>query len=134
MVGTDVDASGSEGVSRQTHLPRPVVLVFAHVDPRALGIALGLVCGTWLCLASLILVIKGGEHVGRYLSLLSQYFIGFTVTPIGSLIGFAYGAAFGFISGYSLARLRNFLVRTYLRYLRRRGEQEILSDMLDRIM
>jgi ABC-type dipeptide/oligopeptide/nickel transport system permease subunit len=45
------------------------------------------------------LVIKGGERVGPHLQLLSQYFIGYKVTFIGSLIGAAYGFALGTLCG-----------------------------------
>lgn len=123
----------AEGVARETQLPRPVVLVFAHIDSRALGVALGSVCGLWLLLATMILVLRGGERVGHNLSLLAQYFIGFSVSPVGAVVGFFYGAVTGFLLGYFFGRIRNFLVHTYLLFLRRRGEQEVLSDFLDRM-
>jgi len=130
----DPDSTPSvEGMARQTQLPRPVVLVFAQIDPGAMGIACGSVCGLWLSLATLVLVMRGGERVGQNLSLLAQYFVGFSVTPVGALVGLLYAAVSGFILGYLFARFRNFLVRTYLLYLRRRGEQEVLSDFFDRM-
>jgi hypothetical protein len=125
--------SSVDGVARETELPRPVLLVFAQIDSSALGIASGSVCGLWLFLATMILVLRGGERIGQNLSLLNQYFPGFSVSLPGALVGLLYGAATGFVLGYMFARIRNFLVRTYLLYLRRRGEQEVLSDFLDRM-
>ena len=74
------------------------------------GIVTGLVIGLTVFLATVFLVIKGGEVVGPHLSLLGQYFIGYDVTWPGSLIGFAYGFGCGFGIGYSVARLYNWLV------------------------
>jgi hypothetical protein len=106
----------------------------AQLDPRALGIASGLMCGLWLWLATILLLIRGGDNVGRNLSLISQYFVGFSVTPAGSVLGFLYGALVGFVIGYSFARLRNLMVHSYLQVLRRRAERAELADLLDRIM
>lgn len=123
-----------DDVSKKVNLPRKAVLALALLDARALGVACGAVGGLWLWLATIILVLRGGEHVGRNLSLLSQYLIGFEVTPAGSLLALAYGLAAGFLAGYVFARLRNGVMRAYLSYVRRRAERMALSDMLDRIM
>ncbi len=119
--------------ARQTGLPAAVVLVLAHLDPRAFGVALGIATGLCLWVATVILVLRGGEVVGPNLVLLSQYFPGYRVTFGGSFIGFLYASAVGFILGYAFARTRNFLVHSYLIYVRRRAEQEVLSDLLDRM-
>ncbi len=123
----------AEEIARRTRLPRPVVLILAHLDPLALGIALGFVMGAAMFAATIILALRGGDVVGPNLSLLSQYFIGYTVTAGGSLVGFVYAALIGFIIGYAFAFTRNFLVHSYLRYIRRRAEQRELSDLLDRL-
>ena len=118
---------------QRTGLPKPFVLVLAHLDPIALGAALGTVTGAWIFLMTVTLVMRGGENVGRNLSLLSQYFIGYRVTAQGAFIGFFYGALVGFIIGHAFALLRNFFVHSYVRYIRRRAEQEMLNDLLDRM-
>ena len=133
MSGPNIALERRETVERSS-LPPRAVLVLAQLDPRALGIAAGLLCGFLLWLATILLVVRGGTNVGRNLSLLSQYFIGFSVTPAGSLIGFLYGAGFGFLAGCLFARLRNFLIRSYLHSLRRRAERMAMSDLLDRLM
>ena len=53
------------------------------------GISLALVLALILFAATNILVLKGGENVGQHLGILSQYFYGYSVTFVGSLIGAA---------------------------------------------
>ena len=72
-----------------------------RLSGRAWGIALGLLLGGGLFLATIVLVIKGGPDVGQHLSLLSVFFPGYRVTVLGSLIGFVYA----FVLGYALGRL-----------------------------
>jgi hypothetical protein len=66
--------------------------------------------------------------------LLSQYFIGFRVTPAGSVAALLYGFLMAFLLGYGFARLRNFMLHSYLLYIRRRAERVALTDLLDRLM
>ncbi len=120
--------------ARATGLSSRMVVVLAHLDPRAFGIAVGLVCGFWFWLATFVLLLRGGSQVGQNLILLSQYFIGFRVTPGGALVAFGYGALMGFLAGYLFARWRNFMMRAYLLFLRRRAERVAMADLLDRLM
>ena len=74
----------------------------------------GVVCaclgGLGLFVATLWLVIKGGDVVGPRLSLLNQFFPGYEVSFLGSFIGLFYGAVIGFIVGYAVAAIYNWLV------------------------
>ena len=79
------------------------------LNAKALGLALGLICGLAIFVATNWLVIKGGDPVGPHLSLLGQYFFGYRVTFLGSLIGFAYGFAVGTISGALISWIYNLL-------------------------
>lgn len=72
-----------------------------QLSGRAWGLAAGLVFGVGLLVATNILVLKGGARVGTHLSLLSTYFPGYSVTFVGSLIGFVYA----FVLGYGIGRL-----------------------------
>lgn len=74
------------------------------------GVVTGIVAGVTVFIATNWLVLKGGKVVGPHLSLLSQFFIGYRVTFIGSLIGFAYAFVSGFVGGYFTARMYNWLV------------------------
>jgi hypothetical protein len=72
-----------------------------RLNARAWGIAVGLLMGLGLLIATNLLVIKGGPNVGAHLRLLSVYFPGYSVTVLGSLIGFVYA----FVLGYGLGRI-----------------------------
>jgi len=72
-----------------------------RMNTRAWGIGLGLLLGGGLFLATIVLVIKGGPNVGQHLSLLSVFFPGYSVTTMGSFVGFVYA----FVLGYALGRL-----------------------------
>lgn len=72
-----------------------------RLNSRAWGIALGLLLGGGLFLATIVLVIKGGPDVGQHLNLLSVFFPGYRVTVLGSLVGFVYA----FVLGYALGRV-----------------------------
>jgi hypothetical protein len=81
------------------------------LNARVLGLVLGLIFGLGLFIATNWLVIKGGNPVGPHLELLSQYFIGYRVTFLGSFIGFAYGLAVGTLSGALIGRIYNSIVK-----------------------
>ena len=77
------------------------------LNTKVFGLTLGIVCGLALFLATIWLVIKGGEPVGPHLSLLSQYFIGYRVSFLGSFIGFFYGFAVGTFCGSLIGWIYN---------------------------
>lgn len=72
-----------------------------------MALVFGTVGGTGLAVATLWLVIRGGDEVGPHLGLLGQYFPGYTVTWWGSLLGFFYGALVGAIAGWTMAWIYN---------------------------
>jgi hypothetical protein len=74
------------------------------------GLVTGLIAGFGIFIATNWLVLKGGAVVGPHLALLGQFFIGYRVTFLGSLIGFAYAFVLGFCVGYGVSRLYNMLV------------------------
>ena len=82
----------------------------ARVNASITGFVVGLIAGLGIFIATNWLVIKGGEVVGPHLSLLGQYFIGYRVTFLGSLIGFAYAFVGGYLVGYFVARIYNWIV------------------------
>ena len=86
----------------------------ARLDPVALGASLAVVCGSMLFLATIVLVLKGGQQVGSHLVLLSQYLPGYRVTPAGSLVGACYAAAGAFVFGWIAGYLRNAFLGAYL--------------------
>jgi hypothetical protein len=68
------------------------------------------VLGILIFIATNWLVLKGGNVVGPNLALLGQFFIGYSVTFVGSLVGFAYGFFTGFLMGYFIATIYNMVV------------------------
>ena len=77
-------------------LRRIVRMRLRRVSALELGVAAGIVAGLVLFVGTNWLVLKGGPVVGPHLGLLGQFFIGYRVTFLGSLIGFAWAAACGF--------------------------------------
>ena len=85
------------------------------------GVVTGLVVGLGVFIATNWLLLKGGDIVGPHLALLSNFFIGYRVSFIGSLIGFAYGFMCGFAIGYFVARIYNWIASTRDRKLQHQG-------------
>jgi len=82
----------------------------ARLRAGMLAIVFGFVSGTGLMVATLWLVVRGGPRVGQHLVLLNQYFPGYRVTWLGSIVGFLYAAAIGAIVGWLIGRLYNLVV------------------------
>jgi hypothetical protein len=80
---------------------------FLRLNAMFDGVITGLLFGLAIFVATNWLVLKGGPVVGPHLALLGQFFIGYRVTFAGSLIGFGYGCAFGFVVGFGVAWLYN---------------------------
>jgi hypothetical protein len=80
------------------------------LNARAWGIAVGLLLGGGLFVATNVLVLRGGENVGQHLGLLSVFFPGYSVTFVGSLVGFVYLFVIGYGVGRILGGVYNWLV------------------------
>jgi hypothetical protein len=88
-------------------LEQIILTRLVRLNAKIHGLVTGLVAGLGLFIATNWLVLKGGKMVGLHLALLGQFFIGYRVTFLGSLIGFAYAFVCGFVIGYSIARMYN---------------------------
>ena len=82
-----------------------------QLNAKLLGMVLGFLLGLGSFLATNILVLKGGPNVGAHLGLLAQYFPGYRVTFLGSLIGFVYAFILGFVIGAVLGAVYNKVAR-----------------------
>jgi hypothetical protein len=91
------------------NLEQVILTRVVRLNAKIQGIVTGLVAGLGLFIATNWLVLKGGKSVGLHLSLLGQFFIGYRVTFLGSLIGFGYAFVCGFIVGYSVAWIYNWI-------------------------
>lgn len=75
-----------------------------------MGLTLGVLFSLAIFGATLFLVLKGGDRVGAHLQLLGQFFPGYRVTFLGSIIGGAYGFVFGYLTGWIVAAVYNWVV------------------------
>jgi hypothetical protein len=72
-----------------------------------MAVTFGMAGGTTLFVATVWLLIRGGESVGEHLALLNHFFPGYSVTWLGAPIGFCYGALVGAAAGWTLAKVYN---------------------------
>src|SRR5262247_1543987 len=87
-------------------ISRAVVRIQAGV----LALVFALLGGIGLFTMTVWLLLKGGHQVGVHLQLLGQYFVGYSVTWRGSVIGFFYGALAGGIIGWVIGVIYNKVV------------------------
>jgi len=80
------------------------------LNAKVLGLVLGITFAFVVFVATNWLLIKGGKQVGPHLQLLSQYFLGYRVSFLGSLIGAAYGFAIGTLCGALIGWIYNGIV------------------------
>jgi len=112
-------------------IPAHAAAVVARLIPNAFGVALGTVAALLLFAVTVVPAVRQEPHLADRVGLLSQYFYGFTVTVGGAFVGAAYSFGLGYLFGNLFARVRNFAVATYLRFLRSRAEHDAASDLLD---
>ncbi|VAW42776.1 amine oxidase [hydrothermal vent metagenome] len=103
------------------------------LDPMALGISLGIVAGVALLLATLFLLLRGGDASGGTLTLLAQFYPGYAVTAVGGLAGLGYGFLTGFSLGWGYAFLRNAVTALYLVSLHRSAQQSVMRQFFEHI-
>ncbi len=98
--------SGETGMDDRAEVSRAVARIHAGV----LAVVCGLIGGVGLFAMTAWLLIRGGPRVGEHLSLLGQYFYGYTVTWGGSVVGLGYGAVIGGIVGWLTGAVYNGVV------------------------
>ena len=95
--------SEQEERTKRDSLDHEVRRAIARLKAGILGLVFGLIFGFGLFAMTAILLIENGPNTGYHLSLLGNYFIGYTVTWRGAFIGFlwafAVGAAIGWLIG-----------------------------------
>ena len=123
--------SKSETMAAPSSSDELLVQAFAKLDRTDLGVALGALVGLTVFAVTNFLILKGGEHIGQNLLLLSQFFIGYSVTFLGSLVGLVYGFVTGFVLGWSVAFLRNLLISIYLHIVRLKANMSSVQEFID---
>ena len=88
-----------------------------RLNAKILGLVLGILMGLVIFIGTNWLLIKGGQMtpngkyvVGPHLQLLGQFFIGYKVSFLGSIIGFFYGFALGTLCGTAIGWIYNKIV------------------------
>jgi hypothetical protein len=81
-----------------------------RLNSHVLGFVIGIIAALVIFVATNWLVLKGGERVGPHLALLGQYFIGYRVTFLGSLIGAIYAFVCGYLAGALVGWIYNRVV------------------------
>jgi ABC-type nitrate/sulfonate/bicarbonate transport system permease component len=87
-----------------------------RLNGKILGLVLGILFGLTIFIGTNWLLIKEAfapsrEHiVGPHLQLLSQFFLGYRVSFLGSIIGFFYGFALGTLCGSAIGWIYNKIV------------------------
>lgn len=89
---------------------KEVSRVVARIHASVLAFVFAVIGGMSIFVMTVWLLIKGGENIGYHLQLLSQYFIGYSVTWKGSIVGLFYGALIGGIFGWSIGWIYNLIV------------------------
>lgn len=112
-------------------LPVSAKLLFAPVDKRAFGVAIGTVTGLFVFAVTALDLLHGVPLPG--LHLLAQYFRGYSVSWTGALIGFAWAFGIGFCAGWFVAFTRNLALAISLFIIRTRAELDTTRDFLDHI-
>jgi hypothetical protein len=110
-----------------------IAAAFARLDPMAMGIAVGTVCGLGILFATIVLMLKGGDSVGKTLGLLSNYLLGYNISWIGALIGAVEVVIGGFALGYGGAWLRNWCIDGYAYLVKRSANAKQQRDVLGQI-
>jgi len=89
---------------------------FLRLNGKILGLVLGILLGSAIFIGTNWLLIKGtmtpggNQVVGPHLQLLSQFFLGYRVSFLGSIIGFFYGFALGTLCGTAIGWIYNMIV------------------------
>ena len=112
-------------------LPRTTRYLFAPIDKRAFGLAIGITSALALGLTTAVDMLLAEPWLG--LNLLGNYFAGYSVSWPGALIGAAWAFGVGFVAGWLLAFLRNLSLAISMFLVRTRAELDETSDFLDHI-
>ena len=119
------------GTARPDRVSNVLILAFAPLDKRALGVSCGLVCALFVFVVTALTIISHPAHSN--LVLLGQFFWGYSVSWKGAVVGLVWGGVAGFLAGWIVALVRNFTLACYLLLVRSEAEAEEHRDFLDHL-
>lgn len=114
-------------------IPRAAALLFIPLDKRAFGVAIGVANAVFIAGVTIAVILGGDAGMRKGLTLLSNYFSGYSVSLAGAVIGALWAFAVGFVVGWLIAFTRNLSLAVSLFLLRSRAELGETSDFLDHI-
>jgi hypothetical protein len=82
-----------------------------RLNANILGLVLGIITGLLIFVSTNFLILKGGPVVGPHLALLGNFFPYYSVTFVGSLVGFFWGLVSGYVAGFVVGSLYNLVVK-----------------------
>ncbi len=113
-------------------LEHDIQVALAPLHKRCLGLAFGSVLGVGLFAATLLHMWRSPNN--EYpLSLLAQYFRGYSLSLTGAFIALGWGFAVGFVTGWLFAFCRNVVTGLTRFMLRTRAEIAANRGFLDQI-
>jgi hypothetical protein len=98
-------------IYEQVEAERLLETTLTRMNARVLGLTCGFLGASGLFLATLWLLVKGGRKVGEHLKLLGHFFPGYDVTWGGLALSLPYGFVVGFVAGYLVSRIYNWVAR-----------------------
>jgi hypothetical protein len=111
---------------------RQLLLAFAPLHKRALGIATGTAAALLMALLTTVTLLhEPGQRFPMHL--MSAYFAGYDVSWRGVVVGAGWGFAVGFVAGWFIAFCRNLAVAISIFAIRTRAELSETRDFLDHI-
>lgn len=125
-----MSATPSRHWRTEPSLPKALSLAFAPVHKRALGTAVGITWGGAVALLTAFHVVTRPSPA-LDISLLAQYYYGYTVSWTGVIVGLLWGFVTGFVAGWFVAFVRNFTMATWLLFIRTKAE--LSQPFLDHI-
>ena len=127
------EAAADAGDEELDELPPRLLLAFAPMHKRALGLAFGSACALPVFALTAIDLLFVRPRNAFSLYLLGEYFYGYTVSWTGAFVGAWWGFFAGFVAGWFLAFGRNFALALSLFVTRTRAELQQSRDFLDHI-
>jgi ABC-type dipeptide/oligopeptide/nickel transport system permease subunit len=111
MTHEDVDNLYNSSVSNSSRKEEEIIKhAVLKLNSTVLAFVVGAACAFGIFVATNFLVLKGGDVVGPHMQLLDQFFYGYSVTFLGSIIGALYAFVVGFLGGLFIGWVYNFVV------------------------
>ena len=109
-----------------------MLFAFAPLHKRAFGVALGVAGATVVGLLTIAVILVPGAQ-DFPLDLLEQYFVGYTISWRGAVVGAAWAFGVAFVAGWFAAFCRNFALAISAFVIRTKAELHSTREFLDHI-